>query len=42
MRARCMGSRASPQYHEIKVKRSNEAVNDAGNAYRPKVFFNEG
>lgn len=31
-RARKMGSRASPQYQEVTVKRRSAAVNDAGNA----------
>ena len=38
----CTGSLQSPQYHEINVKRSNDAVNDTGNAYRENVFFREG
>lgn len=37
-----MGSRASPQYQEMRVKRRIEAGNAAGKAKTPKGFFNRG
>jgi hypothetical protein len=36
------GSWKRPQYHEISVNMSRDALNDTGNAKFPNAFFNEG